>query len=183
MFLRLAIFGMHLWWLGLCAFCGARVSKGKKFANIRPGYVPKVKTPQPYSPTCPPEHTEAKALMKWVELNTSAHPELSWLFAVPNGGHRNKIAGAKAKAEGVRRGVPDYLWPVCAAGYVGLAIELKRTEGSYANAEQKSWLAHLAREGWAAHVCKGADEAMKCIRDYLKLLRRKNPLALREDEE
>ena len=43
MFLRLVNFGRRLWRLGLCAFYGARMSKGKKFANIRPGYVPKVK--------------------------------------------------------------------------------------------------------------------------------------------
>lgn len=29
------------------------------------------------------------------------------LFAIPNGGARNPIVGAKLKAEGVRRGVPD----------------------------------------------------------------------------
>lgn len=154
-----------------------------KFKNIRPGYVPKVKIPQPYAPTCPPEHTEAKTFMKWVALNTGAHPELAWLFAVPNGGHRNKISAAKAKAEGVRRGVLDYIWPVRAAGYTGFALELKRVRGGRLEPEQKDWIAHLKREGWVVVVCKGADEAIQAVRDYLKLLRRKNPLALREDEE
>ena len=57
------------------------------------------------------EHAEAVALKQRVRLHEARWPALRWLFAVPNGGARNKVAGAKLKAEGVRRGVPDYLWP------------------------------------------------------------------------
>jgi hypothetical protein len=126
----------------------------------------------------PLEHAEAKAFMKWVKLSESAHPELRWLFAVPNGGHRNKIAAAKMKAEGQRAGVPDYIWPVRCNAFVGLVIELKRTSGSYASSDQKEWLSHYAREGWMTAVCKGAGEAIDCVKTYLKYLRVKNPQAL-----
>jgi hypothetical protein len=146
--------------------------KKAKFANIRPGYVPRVKSPTPF------EHDEAKSFMQWVRLNEAAHPELKWLFAVPNGGHRGKASAGKAKAEGARKGVPDYQMPVRCHDFVGLVIELKRTAGTYASAEQKEWLSHYAREGWMTAVCKGAGEAIDCVKTYLKFLRVKNPQAL-----
>lgn len=55
----------------------------------------------------PSEHAESVQLMQLVRLHENKHPELRWLFAVPNGGHRNKVAASKLKAEGVKPGVPD----------------------------------------------------------------------------
>lgn len=124
------------------------------------------------------EHAEAKAFMQWARLNEAAHPELRWLFAVPNGGDRNVIVAAKIKAEGAKRGVPDYIWPVRAGNFTGLVIELKRTSGSDASEYQKEWLGHFVREGWWAVVCNGAEDAIQCVRNYLRMLREKNPQGL-----
>lgn len=129
-------------------------------------------------PAPPLEHAEAKAFMRWVLLNESAHPELKRLFAVPNGGHRNAIVAAKMKAEGVRKGVLDYVWPVRCHEFIGLVIELKRTSGSRTSTEQDDWLSHFASEGWMTCVAKGAGEAIECAQAYLKLLRVKNPQAV-----
>jgi len=49
------------------------------------------------------EHTEAAVLMKACLGASEAVPELSLLFAIPNGGHRSKRAAAKVKAEGAKR--------------------------------------------------------------------------------
>ena len=149
-----------------------------KFANIRPGYVPRVKVPKPYKPKPPLEHAEAKAFMQWVRLNEAAHPELRWLFAVPNGGHRNKVAAGKAKAEGARKGVPDYQMPVRFLNCPGLVIELKRVSGGAVSAEQKEWLAHYSAQGWVVHRCNGSGEAINAMQAYIKLLRFKNPQAM-----
>lgn len=112
------------------------------------------------------EHAEAVALMRLVKMHEQRWPELRWLFHVPNGGARSKAAGGKLKAEGVKRGVPDYLFPVRRMDFVGLAIELK-ANGGRLEPEQREWGELLCRQGWRATVCYGAEEAWAVIRQYL----------------
>ena len=113
------------------------------------------------------EHAEAVTLMRAVRLHMGRHPELRLLFAVPNGGDRHPATAAKLKAEGVRPGVPDYVLPVARAGFHGLAIELKTASGS-ASREQKQWLADLREQGWRAEVCRGWEQALNTLTEYLK---------------
>src|SRR5690348_18167176 len=68
----------------------------------------------------PPEHIEAKNLMHVVNMHSAAHDSLRLLYAVPNGGDRNKIVAAKMKREGVKPGVPDYCLPGARSGFHGL---------------------------------------------------------------
>jgi hypothetical protein len=123
------------------------------------------KAPRQRKPRQDREHAEAVALMRLVKLHEARWPALRWLFAVPNGGARNKVAGAKLKAEGTRRGVPDYLWPQRSGSYVGLALELK-AKGGRVEPAQRDWLAHLEAQGWRCVVAYGADEAWAAIREY-----------------
>lgn len=113
-----------------------------------------------------PEHVEAVNFMRAVRLAEARTPELRWLFAVPNGGDRNVIVAAKMKAEGVKPGVPDYLFPVKRGGFNGLAIELKSMTGT-ASREQKEWIEALRAQGWRAEVCRGWACAWDVLRDYL----------------
>lgn len=143
------------------------------------------KAPRERKPRVDREHAEAVALMQIVRLHEPRWPALRWLFAVPNGGARSKAAAGKLKAEGTRRGVPDFLWPVhsvparipsiaarIAAGsvgyptyWVGIALELK-AKGGRLEPEQREWLLHLESQGWRCVVAYGADEAWKAIREY-----------------
>jgi hypothetical protein len=93
-------------------------------------------------------------------------PELALFFAVPNGGHRSRRTAAAMKAEGVRRGVPDYMFPVPRGGRTGLAIELKTAKGR-PSPEQRAWIAALREHGWQAEVCHGWEQAWGVLRDYL----------------
>lgn len=113
-----------------------------------------------------PEHAEAVSFMKAVRLAEGRVPELRLLFAVPNGGDRNVIVARKMKAEGVKAGVPDYLFPVKRGGFVGLAIELKSMTGT-ASREQKEWIEALRSQGWRAEVCRGWACAWDVLREYL----------------
>lgn len=112
------------------------------------------------------EHVEAVLLMRAVAGAEHAWPELRFFAAIPNGGFRSKRTAGAMKAEGVRRGVPDYLFPVRRCGFVGLAIELKTPVGR-PSPEQREWIAHLRTQGWRAEVCKGWEQAWAVLRDYL----------------
>lgn len=115
------------------------------------------------------EHQHQVALIEWFD---AAYPLLRGrLFAIPNGGQRNKVVAAKLKAEGVRSGVPDLFLPVprrTSSGIflAGLFIELKAGKNKPTPA-QLDWLGWLGREGYAAFCCTGWDAARETIVDYL----------------
>ena len=113
------------------------------------------------------EHQEQARLVKWVdEVALEQYPELAWLFAVPNGGRRDAVTGAKLKAEGVKPGVPDLVLPVPRGGYHGLWIEMK-TEDGRMTPEQKEWQGFLRAQGYRADMCRGSREAAQMLLGYL----------------
>jgi len=120
------------------------------------------------------ESSHQIALFRWAVVAEATRPELALLYAVPNGGHRNKATAGRLKAEGVRRGVPDVCLPVPRGGYGALYIELKapREPGGGKRAgrlsqSQADYGAALLRAGNAWVVAYGWDEARKHIEGYL----------------
>jgi len=54
------------------------------------------------------EHKLQVLMVKYWRYTCKPHQEW-WLFAIPNGGSRDKVTGAKLKAEGVKAGVADLI--------------------------------------------------------------------------
>lgn len=117
----------------------------------------------------PTESVEQISLFRWAAYQANAHPELRWLYHVPNGGHRSKATAGRLKAEGVKAGVPDIVLPEPCGIYHGLYIEMKRLRGSGATDKQSEWLEHLAERGYRTAVCRGWEAAAKEILSYLAL--------------
>lgn len=115
----------------------------------------------------PTEDVEQEMVLRWAEGQVEVWPELAMLCHIPNGGYRSKRAGAQMKRLGVKPGVPDMMLPVSRGGYHGLFIEMKRKTGGTVSKEQRAWIDHLNREGFLAVVCKGYEEAVDTLRDYL----------------
>lgn len=115
----------------------------------------------------PRESTEQELLFRWADLAAGKHPELRMLYHIPNEGKRSPVTGARMRAEGLRRGVPDICLPVPRHPFHGLYIELKRRYGSKTTEEQRGWIEALNRCGYRAVVCKGWDEAREEILRYL----------------
>lgn len=118
------------------------------------------------------EHQHQVALFNWARMHEKAYPELRLMYAIPNGGQRNRITAAKLKAEGVRAGVPDVCLPVARQGFHALYIELKRPRtarqrAGTVSAAQSDMLDRLNQEQSLAIVCWGWEEAAKAIIDYL----------------
>lgn len=112
------------------------------------------------------EHDIAVAYFRWCQVHTAQHPELTLLYHIPNGGHRNKVIGGKLKAEGVKKGVPDYCLPVARGDYHGFYLELKTKTGRPTKDQQRFlWL--LKEQRYRAVIAYGLDEAIDLTLEYL----------------
>lgn len=108
-------------------------------------------------PIIPTEHQEQLVVVAWLRARRIR------FFAVPNGGARSAITGARLRAEGQSAGVPDLIittTPPGKFGIVAVALEMKRRKGGSISVEQREWLDHLKAQGWACHVAMGADDAI-----------------------
>lgn len=118
----------------------------------------------------PNESEIQQSVVQWWAL---AHKGLgisreSRLFHVPNGGYRSARTAGRMKAEGVRKGVADFLLLVPRAGYHGLAVEMKRPGGRL-RPEQEDFLRDLLADGYCTAVCFSLDDAIRSLTFYLKL--------------
>lgn len=114
------------------------------------------------------EDQEQTLLFKWADLMAKQYPELLSMFAIPNGGKRNKITAMNLKRTGVKSGVPDIMLAIPKNGYSGLFIEMKRAKGAKVSPSQKEWIDRLTASGYGCSICKGYDEAVNVVMSYLK---------------
>lgn len=101
------------------------------------------------------EQCEIAAVLRYAQI---------FFTALPNGGKRNVITGAKLKREGVVAGAPDILIferPPNAPQYVGTALEMKREKGSSTSPEQLEFHEKLRAQGWLVIIAKGAEVARR----------------------
>ena len=101
-------------------------------------------------------------------MAAGARPELNLLYHIPNEGKRSVKTGARLKAEGLKKGVPDVCLPVARGGCHGLYIELKRERSGRATPEQVAWMDALMAEGYAVSLCHGWERAAEAIETYLE---------------
>lgn len=114
------------------------------------------------------EDTEQINVVSWANWNMNRHPELRWLFHVPNGGSRNRAEAVKFKQMGVKAGVSDLCLPYPKGIYCGLFIEMKYGNNRQQDT-QKEFLADMAAAGHFVATCYSAEEAIKVIEEYLNL--------------
>ena len=114
------------------------------------------------------EHQSQVALFEWAAENEAKHPDLHWLFAVPNGSYKSKAAAGRFKAEGLKPGVLDVWLPVARGAHPGLVIEMKIAPNRLTK-DQEAWKGHLERQGWVVAVAYSSDQAIKTLSAYLSL--------------
>ena len=112
------------------------------------------------------EHRLQCACVNWFRLQYPTHA--SALFAVPNGGRRDRVSGAKLKAEGVLAGVSDLILLLPRDWCHGLLIEMKTAKGKQSPA-QRDWQHDMERRGYRYVICRSFDEFQDIINDYLLL--------------
>lgn len=109
------------------------------------------------------EYTIQKSICELLDLKAP------WLlYCASAGGVRTSIAEARRmKATGYKRGFPDLFFYEPREGFMGLAIELKRPQGS-ATKDQKKWKQDLEARGYQAVIAKGREACLEIIREYFK---------------
>lgn len=111
------------------------------------------------------EHRIQQACVRWFNLQ---YPHLRGrLFAVPNGGRRDVVTGAKLKAEGVVAGVADLILLVTNKAFGALLIEMKKP-GGIQSAAQRQWQGIVTTNGEYKYViCRSIYDFMREIHEYL----------------
>jgi hypothetical protein len=107
------------------------------------------------------EHDIQKVCVEWFRLK---YPKYL-IYAIPNGGERNKIVAAKLKAEGVLAGVPDLHIPVAKQGFHGLYIEMKAGRNKPTD-NQITIMEKFTNEGFRCELCWSLDEFMRIVDNY-----------------
>lgn len=111
------------------------------------------------------EHRIQCTCVKWFRLK---YPKLkNLLFAVPNGGRRDAVTGARLKDEGATKGVSDLILLKSNCFYGGLCIEMKKPGGRQSPA-QKEWQREVEANGAKYVVCYSLDDFIREVDDYLK---------------
>lgn len=127
----------------------------------------------------PLEDDEAIAFADWLRAN---HIPATHIANEIGGSTRTaKLRAIKAKRMGQTAGVWDYevFVPVCdidneVCAYQEIRIELKRQKGSTTSAAQRKWQDIYELAGIPCKVCKGAEEAIKFVREQLDMINGNN---------
>lgn len=110
-----------------------------------------------------------EAIITWSHTMIPQYPELSWFFAVPNGGYRSGREAVSLKRQGVVPGILDLMLCVPRGGHHGLAIELKTPNGKCLppSKEQAAYIKFLTEQGYCARITNNFDECKSIILEYL----------------
>lgn len=93
------------------------------------------------------------------------------VFAIPNGGGREKGEAYRLKEEGVLAGVPDLMIAEPRGGAHGLFVEMKRADrGGALSKAQAEVQAHLRRKGYDVVTCAGVEAAWQAVNFYLRIV-------------
>lgn len=125
------------------------------------------KEPAPRKKPGDKEHQLQCACVRWFNIR---YPRLRGrLFAVPNGGRRDAVTGARLKAEGVVAGVADLILLKSNRDYGALLIEMKHEKGKQTKAQQ-DWECNVcSHDEYKYVVCHNLDEFMREINNYISL--------------
>lgn len=111
------------------------------------------------------EHRLQQACVRWFRLQYPALRDV--LVAVPNGGRRDAVTGARLKAEGVVAGASDLVLLKPNRFYGSLCIEMKTPRGRQSPA-QRDWQEAVEAAGDKYVVCRSLEDFMEDINGYLK---------------
>lgn len=122
----------------------------------------------------PTEYEECKKFVQYLRLKNIPHNHVA--NESQSGSKNAMIRGAKLKAIGQSKGVFDYDVYIPYKGVTGetdcyqlIKIEMKRVKGGSVSPEQKNWSKIYEMAGIPNKICKGADEAIEYVEQFIGL--------------
>ena len=115
-----------------------------------------------------PETQIQAAFFAWLKLHSARFPQLSFCFAIPNGGFRFKSTAAMMRRTGTKPGVPDCFLPVPSKGCCGLWIEFKTDKGKLSD-NQTAFVEFLQTQRYKVLIVRSWTDGANCVIDYLNL--------------
>lgn len=113
------------------------------------------------------EMEEQGYLMNWAKFHEGKHPELKWLYHIPNGaGKLSYRQAGMLKKGGVKRGVADLFLPAMRNGFGGMYIEMKYGSNTLTQ-EQRIFKQDMFSAGYYCCVCYSWQDAVEQIENYL----------------
>lgn len=109
------------------------------------------------------EDIEQIKIIEWVKQCTDLP-----VIHIANQRQTSAQHGSLLKRMGVRPGVSDLFFPRASSKCHGLWIELKVGKNKTTELQDK-FIHEMIREGYAAHVCYGAEESLKIIKNFYHL--------------
>jgi hypothetical protein len=103
-----------------------------------------------------------QACVRWFRYQ---YPDIL-IFAIPNGGQRNKVTASILKAEGVLAGVPDLFIANPNATHSGLFIEMKFGNNKPTQLQRET-MTKLQDSGYDAVVCCSFDGFVEAVENYI----------------
>jgi hypothetical protein len=97
------------------------------------------------------------------------------IFAVPNGGSRNKLEAANLKRQGLKAGVSDTILLVPSGGYASLCIEFKTETGKQSEA-QKEFQKQAETNGNKYVIVRSVSQAIQEVKNYLTQEKQNNSI-------
>lgn len=89
------------------------------------------------------------------------------LFAVPNGGKRDKLEAVRLKRQGVKSGISDTILLVPKQGFASLCMEFKTSSGDQST-EQKEFQRQAVMANNKYVIVRSAMQAIEEMKEYLK---------------
>lgn len=111
------------------------------------------------------EHKIQCQMVKWFRLK---YPKMKHnLFAIPNGGRRDAVTGARLKEEGVMSGISDLILLKSNRFYGALLIETKTKTGHQSDS-QKEWGQKITEDGYKYVIVRSLEDFQREIKQYLE---------------
>ncbi len=112
-------------------------------------------------------HVESEIQKSCVKWFTLQFPDLRpVLFAVGNGGARNRTEAAIMKGEGVTAGVADMLFLYPNESYHGLCIEFKTPTGKQSDS-QKVFARNVEKHGYKYIIVRSIEQFIEEVKSYI----------------
>lgn len=146
--------------------CKFEIDRNAKGIKVISGRESIIEPARPKSVRRDDEHDLQATVFEILRLNEKTYPELKFIHSSQSGVPMSKRARGRAKASGMKRGVPDIIIPFQKRGYSAAAVETKTLLGRLSS-EQREFHEFLRLQGWCVKILRSVEDILKFVEWYV----------------